>query len=327
MHCHTDKQEDRLDRRARNKLIIASMLCVLFMIAEAVGGVLANSLAVATDAAHLLTDFASFMISLFSLYVASRPSTKKMSFGYYRAEVIGALVSVLLIWVVTAVLVYLAVDRVISGDYEIGGATMLITAGCAVAFNIFMGLTLHDTHGHSHGGGSHGHSHGENHTQHQPNINVRAAFIHVIGDFLQSLGVMIAAIVVYFKPEYKIVDPICTFLFSILVLFTTITILRDTLNVLMEGTPKGIDFQDVRQALCTIPGVRELHNLRIWSLTVSKVALSVHLAVEPSTSHQQTLAIAARLMRERFGVHECTVQIEDYVDEMDDCTQCQEPKD
>lgn len=136
-HCHSpDRDSDSIDRLARKKLIIASILCLVFMIAEAVGGILANSLAIATDAAHLLTDFASFMISLFSIWLASRPASKKFSFGWYRAEVIGALTSVLLIWVVTGILVYMAVERLISKTYEIEAGIMLITAGLGVLVNI-----------------------------------------------------------------------------------------------------------------------------------------------------------------------------------------------
>ncbi|XP_041096329.1 zinc transporter 2-like, partial [Polyodon spathula] len=131
------------------------------------------------------------------------------------AEILGALVSVLSIWVVTGVLVYLAVQRILTEQYEIDGRVMLITSGCAVAVNVIEG---HDTS-----------------ASPQQNPSVRAAFIHVIGDLLQSVGVLIAAYVIYFKPEYKIIDPICTFLFSLLVLATTITILRDVLRVLMEG--------------------------------------------------------------------------------------------
>ena len=175
--------------RARNKLIFASVLCLVFMIAEVVGGVLSNSLAIATDAAHLLTDFASFMISLFAIWVAGRPSSERMSFGWHRAEVLGAIVSVLLIWVVTGVLVYMAVLRVVNMEFEIDAKVMLITSGLGVLVNIIMGASLHQ-HGHAHGGGGgeaehgHGHSHGGG----EENINVKAAFIHVVGDFLQSLG-------------------------------------------------------------------------------------------------------------------------------------------
>ena len=161
------------------------------MIAEVVGGVLSNSLAIATDAAHLLTDFASFMISLFAIWVAGRPSSQRMSFGWHRAEVLGAMVSVLMIWVVTGVLVYMAVLRVISMEFEIDAKVMLITSGLGVLVNIIMGASLHQ-HGHSHGGGGGGadaeHGHGHSHGGGEENINVKAAFIHVIGDFLQSLG-------------------------------------------------------------------------------------------------------------------------------------------
>ncbi|KAM6370971.1 proton-coupled zinc antiporter SLC30A2 isoform 2-T2 [Pluvialis apricaria] len=145
--------------------------------------------------------------------------------GGLSAEILGALLSVLSIWVVTGVLVYLAAQRLLSADYDIEGSVMLITSACAVAVNVVMGVALHQTgHGHSHEAA------GE-----QPNASVRAAFVHVVGDLLQSVGVLIASYIIFFKPEYKYVDPICTFLFSALVLVTTLTILRDVLLVLMEG--------------------------------------------------------------------------------------------
>lgn len=152
-----------MDNRARRKLIIASVLCVLFMIAEIIGesnviteqqkavltlsckilgGYFSSSLAIATDAAHLLTDFASFMISLFSLWMATRPATKKMSFGWYRAEVIGALTSVLLIWVVTGILVYLAFVRIVEDDFQIDAKIMVITSAVGVVVNIMYVYTF-----------------------------------------------------------------------------------------------------------------------------------------------------------------------------------------
>ncbi|VDM32886.1 unnamed protein product [Hydatigera taeniaeformis] len=325
-HCHSGPNEGGVDKIARRKLLIASALCLIFMIGEATGGALAGSLAIMTDAAHLLTDFASFLISLFAIFLSGRPATRMMSFGWYRAEVVGALVSVLMIWLVTGILVYLAVMRVIHQHYEIDGMVMLITSAVGVAVNMVMAATLHQ-HGHGHGGESHGHSHDSgSHTHshgffskmkkkissmnlsrsddikiskdstgdastaiceggefqqglHKPyttdhphdhhshkhlakegttdsehgeeNINVRAAFIHVIGDLLQSLGVMIAAFVIYF---------------------------RDAMNILMEGVPKGLNFAEVRSSLQAIPGIVEVHNLRMWSLTMNKTAVSVHLA-------------------------------------------------
>ncbi|CAH2102056.1 unnamed protein product [Euphydryas editha] len=354
-HCHRSRNED-IDKRARRKLIIASVLCVIFMIGEIVGGYISNSLAIATDAAHLLTDFASFMISLFSLWVASRPATRRMPFGWYRAEVIGALTSVLLIWVVTGVLVYMAIQRVIYKEFEIDATVMLITSAVGVAVNLIMGLTLHQ-HGHSHGGGgNHGHSHGGSnpvlnnkradaegaesvesaegaegargspapHARAQ-NINVRAAFIHVLGDFLQSFGVLVAAIVIYFQPEWNLVDPICTFLFSILVLITTFNIIKDTLLVLMEGSPRGLDFQDVANTFLSLPGVVRIHNLRMWALSLDKTALSAHLAIRSGVSPQKVLQQATRLVHEKYDFFEMTLQIEEFSDGMEACRQCEMP--
>lgn len=318
-HCHVNNRPDSIDRKARRKLIIASILCLLFMVAEAVGGVLSSSLAIATDAAHLLTDFASFMISLFALWVASRKPTQAMSFGWYRAEVIGALTSVLTIWVVTGILVYLAAERIRHGDFEIDATIMLITSCFGVLVNLIMGITLHQ-HGHSHGGSAHS---GEEHSE---NINVRAAYIHVIGDFLQSFGVLVAAIVIYYWPEWRIVDPICTFLFSILVLITTLNILKDTLNVLMEGLPKGIDFNSVLDTFLSIDGVVRVHNLRIWALSLDKTALAAHLAIKPGINPHDILKTASRKIHSKFNFFEMTLQIEDFQENMENCKQCQCPE-
>ncbi|XP_019753559.1 zinc transporter 2 isoform X3 [Dendroctonus ponderosae] len=320
-HCHLS-DEPEVDRRARKKLIIASILCVIFMIAEIVGGYISNSLAIASDAAHLLTDFASFMISLFALYMANKPKTKKMLFGWYRAEVIGALTSVLLIWVITGILVYMAIQRIIYQNFDIDATVMLITSGIGVAVNIIMGLSLHQ-HGHSHGGSEHDLEKGKK--EETQNINVRAAFIHVIGDFLQSFGVLVAAIVIYFKPQWVIVDPIMTFVFSIFVMITTFAIIKDALLVLMEALPKGIDFEEVMNILVNIDGVKRVHNLRIWALSLDKIAMSAHVAISPGTNPQNVLMMATKNIHDKFNFFEMTLQIEDFEEFMEDCKQCQNP--
>lgn len=320
-HCHVSALPE-VDKIARRKLIIASILCVIFMIAEVIGGYLSNSLAIASDAAHLLTDFASFMISLFSLYMANRPKTRQMSFGWYRAEVIGALTSVLLIWVVTGILVYMAVQRIMYKDFEIDAPIMLITSGVGVVVNIIMGCSLH-SHGHSHSSASGGHTHGND--KKKENINVRAAFIHVLGDFLQSAGVFVAALVIYFKPHLVIVDPIMTFVFSVLVLITTFAIIKDALLVLMEALPKGIDFESVMNILINIEGVKRVHNLRIWALSLDKIAMSAHVAISPGTNPQNVLMVATKNIHDKFNFFEMTLQIEEFEDFMEDCKQCQNP--
>jgi len=338
LHCHQSRREG-VDERARRKLLVAAGLCLLFMIAEIVGGVMSNSLAIATDAAHMLTDFASFLISLFAIWMAAKPKSQKMSFGWHRAEVLGATVSVLMIWLVTGILVYLAIMRVINREFEIDATAMLITSGLGVGVNIVMGATLHQ-HGHSHGGGGHGHSHGgapgggehahdaEDGHAHEvadkENINVTAAFIHVIGDFLQSLGVFIAAIVIYFKPEWNIIDPICTFVFSLLVLATTISILRKTLSVLLEATPSDINYDIVKSTFLSIKGIRQIHSLRIWGLTTDKAALAAHLAIDKGLNAQEVLQAATVKIRAKYNFYEMTLQVEEFQDDMTACDQCKE---
>ncbi|XP_028516618.1 zinc transporter 2 isoform X2 [Exaiptasia diaphana] len=316
-----------------------------------------------TDAAHMLSDFAAFLISLFAIWVAKWQPDKKRTFGYYRAEVLGALVSVLIIWVLTGVLVYLAVQRVITMDFDIDADIMIITAGVALAINILLGIILHQAgvpHGHSHGGSSHshgGHSHGGrshgNSYRHLPaasindgdilhshsvsirgsfhekeNINVRAAFIHVLGDVVQSIGVLIAAYIIRYKPTWKIADPICTFLFSVLVLITTLNILRDTIHVLMEGTPKNINYNAVKSGLENIDGVITAHSLHIWSLTINKAALAVHLAVGQGTNTQKVLDIAHQKLKTEFQIFHSTIQVEQYQESvMSNCGECQDLKD
>uniref|UniRef100_A0A8V0Y5I5 Probable proton-coupled zinc antiporter SLC30A3 n=1 Tax=Gallus gallus TaxID=9031 RepID=A0A8V0Y5I5_CHICK len=222
--------------QARRQLSIACSVCCVFMVGEVIGGYLAHSLAIMTDAAHLLTDVGSMAVSLFSLWVSTRPPTTTMTFGWHRSETLGALASVLSIWVVTAVLLYLAAARILSADYEIEARTMLATSACAVGANLVMAYVLHQ--GHGHGVGGYEQLEGGCLPGRAPlpgSTSVRAAFVHVVGDLLQSVGVLLAATIIYFKPQCKIADPISTLFFSVFVLGSTVTILRDVFRVLMEG--------------------------------------------------------------------------------------------
>ncbi|XP_006635706.1 proton-coupled zinc antiporter SLC30A8 [Lepisosteus oculatus] len=335
-HCHDKSRaledREREKKQARRRLYIVSVICLVFMIGEIAGGYFAGSLAVMTDAAHLLVDFTSFMISLCSLWLSSRPATKKLNYGWHRAEILGALLSVFTIWLVTGVLVYLACERLLTGDYTIEGNVMLITSGCAVVANIIMGLTLHQSgHGHSHGGldGSrHNHAAQEESPDSEPraNASVRAAFVHVVGDLLQSVSVLISAVVIFFKPEYKIADPICTFLFSLFVLGTTMTILRDILVVLMEGTPAGVDYNAVRDRIVTVKGVKAIHNLHIWALTMNQVVLSAHVAIDGTVDPQLTLKEITQTCFDSFNCHSVTIQVEQHSDQKPDCVLCQDPQ-
>ncbi|KAM9383845.1 proton-coupled zinc antiporter SLC30A2 [Pholidichthys leucotaenia] len=360
-HCHDNSraQEDREaeKRAARKRLYLVSGICLFCMVGEILGGYFAGSLAVMTDAAHLLVDFTSFIISLLSLWLSSRPATHRLSFGWHRAEILGALLSVFTIWLVTGVLVYLAIKRLISDDYTIEGNIMLITSSCAVVANIIMAVVLHQSgHGHSHGGISshgHGHSHKKGKETHgmsnnihsnddcvdmeknqaaqrrraqQANASVRAAFVHVLGDLLQSISVLVSAMVIFFKPEYKVADPICTFLFSILVICTTFTIIKDILLVLMEGTPSGVKYSEVRDGLLAVKGVMAVHNLHIWALTVNQGVLSAHVAIDDSVDAQTVLREMTQACFSSYNFHSVTIQMERQADLKPGCTLCEDPK-
>lgn len=328
---------------AKRRLWTAATVCLLFMTAEIIGGYLSGSLAILTDAAHLLSDFASFLISLFALWIAAKPPSNTMSFGYNRAEILGAIVSVFLIWLLTGVLVYEAILRVIHPK-PVDGMIMFITAALGFCANIIMAVTLtghgggHGAdHSHSHGLGAHSHGGpqgrsaqesssaaaehgGDAHHESEKlipkgpkntNINVRAAFLHVLGDLVQSIGVMIASAVIWKRPDLVVVDPLCTFLFSVLVLFTTVTLLRETIHVLMEGTPSGIDPEELTKDLIALPGVSDVHDVHIWSITVGKPAASFHLTLEPNSGDKGNVLLASQqLVCEKYGIHHSTVQLE-----------------
>ncbi|VDD89337.1 unnamed protein product [Enterobius vermicularis] len=333
-HCHGGKPELLpKNSRAKRVLWLSVIVCLSFMICEVIGGWIAQSLAIMTDAAHLLTDFASMLVSLFALYLADRPASQRMSFGWYRAEVLGAFFSVFLIWIVTGILVYMAVDRIIRKNYDIDARIMALTAGLGVLVNIVMTALLYfGGHTHSHGrnalSNSEQRSEGANRSSNEgsdQNINVRAAMVHVIGDMIQSIGVLVAAVVIYINKDYSIIDPICTLVFSIIVLCTTFYIIRDAAVVLLEGRPSSIDYQAVFESLENITGVEKVHDLRIWSLTLDKVAISVHLEISSRSDSQRVLKDTTLMLRNEYGVHESTVQIECYSEAMDDCNFCVRP--
>uniref|UniRef100_U3IG77 Probable proton-coupled zinc antiporter SLC30A3 n=1 Tax=Anas platyrhynchos platyrhynchos TaxID=8840 RepID=U3IG77_ANAPP len=185
-------------------------------------------------------------------------------------------------------------------------------AGLAVPWR--MAYILHQApaiHGHGVGGYEH--------------TSVRAAFVHVVGDLLQSIGVLVAATIIYFKPQCKIADPISTLFFSVFVLGSTLTILRDVFRVLMEGAPRGIEFDAVKEVLLAVSGVRGTHDLHIWALTLSHPVVSVHVAVGDANP-ETVLREATSQLQSKFGFVSCTVQVERYQEEALGCPHCQDPR-
>ncbi|GAA5814277.1 hypothetical protein MFLAVUS_007771 [Mucor flavus] len=302
-------KEDSSAKSTKRRLAIATSIALVFFATELVAGYFANSLALMSDAFHLLSDVASFIVALAAIYLAEKPPTKKHTFGFHRAEVIAALVSVLTIWVLTGFLVKEAIER-LRNPQVIDAKLMCITATIGVLVNVVLAVVLggNHHHGHSHGDDE-AHSHGHDHKE--SNINLRAAALHVLGDLLASVGVLISSIILIFKPEYVIVDPICTFVFSIIVLYTTYHLVKDSLAVLMEGAPGHIQPEAIEKSILQIPGVVAVHDLHIWALSPGKSALTAHITVsQDKTSYDDILAKSQQIICDIYGVHHSTLQIE-----------------
>ncbi|XP_048214960.1 zinc transporter 8 [Perognathus longimembris pacificus] len=318
-HCHSNSKatENRAQEQVHTKwkLCAASAVCFVFMIAEVVGGHLAGSLAVITDAAHLLIDLTSFLLSLFSLWLSSRPPSKRLTFGWHRAEILGALLSVLCIWVVTGVLLYMACERLRYPDYQIQATIMIIVSSCAVVANVVLAVVLHQR------------CLGSPFREGQANASVKVAFLHALGDVFQSASVLISALIIYFKPDYKIADPIFTFIFSIMVLASTLMILKDLCILLMEGVPKGLSYNGMKELLLAVEGVVSVHSLHIWSLTTNQVILSAHVAAEASQNSQTVQKKIAQALQSTCTMHTLTIQMESPVDQDPNCLFCEDPQD
>ncbi|KAI8515905.1 hypothetical protein Bbelb_067180 [Branchiostoma belcheri] len=354
-HCHAIRPEnpEEENRKAFRKLAIATCLSLFFVVMELIGGYLAGSLVVQTDAAHVLADVASFLLSLASIRLSSRARTRRMTYGWLRVQVVGSLTSIIIVWIVTGVLVYCATMRLVKGAYHIHGNIMLVTAVMGVIVNTILGYVLHEQ---AHAGHGHGHSHGNTgHGDrelpdgfHNPDdlweriraffgfpsdpfkapgksILVRAAFIHVLGDFLQSLGVLLAACIIYVRPAWKVVDPICTYVFSVLVLITTISVMRDLLIAIMQGFPRQLDFGEVAETLGRVNGVVQVHDLHVWILCDHHFVLTSHIVKDPSADPQQVMREATAQVNLEYDIQHVTLQVEDFHPIMKTCENCRLP--
>ena len=316
------KQQDK----AIKKLTWVCVICTIFMIIEIIGGYLANSIAIMSDAAHLLSDLLGFLISIISIYISRKVAKNNMSYGYHRAEIIGALVSIVLIWALTIWLLYESTLRIIVTP-QVDGLIMIIIAIIGFSFNVIMGIVLaksgvphnHGLQGHDHDH-EHDHEHEHEHNHHdsndeevglhseEENVNLRASFIHVLGDALQNIGVLIAGGIIFLFPNFAIADPICTYIFSIIVGLTTIRILKDCIFVLMEGSPVDVDIEQLEKDLNEIIGVKEIHDLHVWSLSMGKISLSCHICCD---NPQKTLKKAKKMIQKKYKIDHITLQVED----------------
>jgi cobalt-zinc-cadmium efflux system protein len=263
----------------------AITVTVIFMLIELIGGYLSNSLALISDGAHMLTDVGALLLTLFVLWLARRPTSDTMSFGYHRAEILGALASGLAIWVIAGALIYESIRRM-AAPPEVNGPIVFFVSVTGLVANIISMRMLHRA-------------------QHE-NMNVRAAYLHVLSDLLGSVGAIIAGAVLW-ATHWRPIDPIVTVLFSGLMLFSSWSLIKEAVHVLMESTPSGVDAAKVRADLRGLPGVTEVHDLHIWTVSSGRLALSVHVI---ATETEQLLTRVNELLRERHRIQHTTIQIE-----------------
>lgn len=308
-------QHKKNTKKFLKRLYLNICISATFMIGEIIGGVVSGSIAILTDAFHIFTDILGFLICIISLHITQKPATPSLTYGYYRAEVIGALLSIALIWGLTAWLLSEAIVRFIEPE-DVDGLIMLITALGGLAGNVIMGIVLINTDPEAKDEEPDQNTHvtdreNNNSPGDKPktakSLNMRAAIIHVLGDSLQSVGVSIAGGIIYARPDYSIADPICTVLFCIVVGGTTIPIIKDCVRILMEASPNELDMEKISKDLSEIEDVTDVHDLHAWSLSAGKLALSCHL-VSDSTS--LVLDRATKMLKEKHNINHITLQIE-----------------
>jgi cobalt-zinc-cadmium efflux system protein len=286
IHFHQhDQGHDHEPSDIPRVLTRALIVTAAFMGIELVGGILANSLALVSDSAHMLMDVGALLLSLFAYWITRRPSTPSMSFGYHRAEILGAVVSGLLIWLVSGLLIYEAILR-LRNPPEVQGAWVFGVALVGLAANLLsMGMLHRSSHA---------------------SMNVRAAYLHLLSDALGSVGVVISGAVIWFT-GWRPIDPIMTLAMAVLMLASSWKLMTEAIGVLMEGAPRGVDPARVQGDLTALPGVIEVHDLHIWTVSTGRLALSVHLI---SAGQEAILAAANDVLKQKHGIVHTTIQVE-----------------
>ena len=289
-HTHAGRHRHPHDHRSasRRALTIVLLLTLVFTVVEVVGGVLTDSLALLADAGHMVSDVVALALALIALTLAQRPSSPRRSFGFQRAEILAAFVNGLALVLVSAWIVWEAIQR-FDDPPEILGGWMLVVALVGLAVNAFAATILLRSG--------------------RESLNVDAAFRHVLADLLGSAGVLVAALVIVLT-GWERVDPIVSILIAVLIVASAWTILRDSTAILMEETPSGIDADEVARAIVEVDGVASVHDLHVWRITSGFDALSAHVLVGQGEDCHARRRDVERMIAERFGITHTTLQVD-----------------
>jgi cobalt-zinc-cadmium efflux system protein len=285
-HHHGHAPHD--EQAPRRALTAALVLTSGFMVVEAVVGLWSGSLALLADAGHMLNDAAALALSVVVTWIAARPRTPQHTFGYRRAEVVGAMVNAAALGVAGVLVILEAVER-LGAPPPLRGMGLVVTAGLGLLVNLASAWILS-----SRGGGS---------------INVRAALFHVLSDALGSVAALVAGALVL-GLGWHLADPIASLLIAVLILVGAVRLLRDTTHVLMEGVPPGLEVKEVEATIRATPGVAEVHDLHLWCLVPDQPILSAHVVLQPGEHGTDVARKVGERLAEEHGIHHSTIQPE-----------------
>lgn len=273
---------------SRYRLALTLGLAAIYMVAEIIGGLWTGSLALLADAGHMFSDVASLALSLFAAWVSERPPTSRRTYGFYRTEILAAMVNGATLVAIAVYILFEAYHRFRDPREVIGPVMMAIAVG-GLAVNL-LGLWLLSA-------------------GRDDNLNVRGAWLHVLTDALGSVGAIAAGALIW-GFGWQWADPLASVLIAMLVIYSSWRLLAEAVAVLMESAPHGIDVDEVRAAMGAAPGVVDVHDLHVWSITSGLDSLSAHVVIEEGHSHSELLTALRAMLDERFGIDHVTIQIE-----------------
>lgn len=287
-HTHPHHSHDSSYRNRNKRLVLALTITGSWFLIELAGGLYANSMALLADAAHMLTDLAALGLSLFALKISARPATHSKTFGYLRAEILAALANGIFLILIALFIFYESYQRLWDPP-EVKSVAMLLVAATGLLANLATAALLFR--------GRH------------ESLNVRGAFLHVLGDTLGSLGAIIAGILIAARQWY-LADPVVSCVVGALVLYSSWKLVAESVDVLLEGTPRHLKVSSILTDLGALRGVVSVHDMHVWSITSGMIAMSCHVVLRESEDAARVLAESSRMMREKYGIDHTTIQIE-----------------
>ncbi len=276
--------------RGTRYLGIALGITISFFVVELVGGLLTNSLALLTDAWHMLNHILALVFALIAAWLALRPVTMNKTYGYYRAEILAAFLNGIFLWAVAVFIFYQAILR-IQQPAPVESLNMLIIAVLGLMANGLSAVTLSRSKDDS--------------------LNVKGAFLHVVADTLGSVGAISAGLIMFFT-EWYLIDPLISMMIGVLIVYSSGKLVRDSMNVLLEGVPSHIDVSVLERRILEVKDVKEVHDLHVWCITPTKMCcMSGHVVVEKGTNRKKLLTTLINVLKEEFGIDHTTIQLED----------------